>query len=182
MVRRVSVAVAFAVVIFLFAGGADAAGWGIGGFGGVSIPIAQEDAANGIVFGGHVKLSLGMLGIEPNFTYLKSGDWEFEDLPGQTFEGSKITSIGVNLLLGGGAPTGFRFFPFVGAKYYNYKQEIPDFSDSQLGFNGGLGIEIGSGPIGVEARGSLEVLPLDPEGSRKWVLVTGGLNYYFGGM
>lgn len=182
MARRIGLAGVFAVAICLVASGAHAAGWGVGAFGGVSIPVVQDDAANGMVFGGHLKLSLGMLGIEPNFTYFKNGDWEFDDLPGETFEGSKVTSVGVNLLLGGGAPTGFRFFPFVGAKYYNYKQDIPDFSDSQLGFDGGLGIEIGSGPIGVEARGSLEVLPLDPEGSRKWVQVTGGLNYYFGGM
>ena len=182
MVRRIGVVAVFAVAMCFLASGAHAAGWGVGGLAGVSIPVVQDDAANGIVFGGHLKLSLGMLGVEPNFSYAKGGDWEFDDLPGETFVGAKVTAIGVNLLLGGGAPTGFRFFPFVGAKYYNFKQDIPDFSNSQLGFNGGLGIEIGSGPIGVEARGSLEVLPLDPDGSRKWVHVTGGLNYYFGGM
>lgn len=180
MVRRIGVVALFAVAICFLASSAHAAGWGVGGFAGVSIPVVQDDAANGMVFGGHLKLSLGMLGVEPNFTYFKGGDWEF--VPGETFEGAKVTSVGVNILLGGGAPTGFRFFPFVGAKYYNFKQDIPDFSDSQLGFNGGLGIEIGSGPIGIEARGSLEVLPLDPDGSRKWMHVTGGLNYYFGGM
>jgi hypothetical protein len=173
-------AFALATALGLTAGGAQAAGWGVGGFGGVSIPVVQEDAANGVVFGGHVKLSLGMLGIEPNFTYFKNGDYERDEAPGETFPSSKITSIGVNVLLGGGAPTGLRFFPFVGAKYYNFKQDVPDFSDSQLGFNGGLGLEIGAGAIGIEARGSLEVLPLDPAGSRKWVHVRGGLNYYFG--
>lgn len=182
MARRIIVAAALALALCLTASGAHATGWGIGGFGGVSIPIAQDDAANGVVFGGHVKLSLGMIGLEPNFTYFKNGDYEVDEAPGETFESGKVTSVGVNLLLGAGAPTGFRFFPFVGAKYYNYKEDVPDFSDSQLGFCGGMGFEIGSGNLGIEARGSLEVLPLDPDGSRKWVHVRGGLNYYFGGM
>jgi len=182
MARRMVMAFALATALGLTAGGAQAAGWGIGGFGGVSIPVAQEDASNGLVFGGHLKLSLGgMLGIEPNVTYFKNGDWEFDELPGQTFEGSKITAIGVNLLLGGAGPaTGFRFFPFAGVKYYNEKNDFRDFSDGTLGFNGGLGLEIGVGSIGIEARASGEVLPLNNDGSRKWVHILGGLNYYFG--
>lgn len=182
MSRRPIIAAMIALAVSASAGRAQAAGWGVGGFGGISIPIVQDDAGNGVVFGGHVKLSLGMLAIEPNFSYFKNGDYEVDMAPGETFESGKITSVGVNLLLGSGLPTGPRFFPFVGAKYYNYNQDIPDFSDSQLGFCGGVGLEIGAGSLGIEARGSLEVLPLDPEGSRKWVHIRAGLNYYFGVM
>ena len=67
------------VMIALVLGGAStsmATGWGVGGFGGVSIPLAQDDAENGIVYGARLKLSLGgILGLEPNFTYAKDGDW-----------------------------------------------------------------------------------------------------------
>lgn len=182
MARRIIVAATLALALCLTASGAHATGWGVGGFAGVSIPVAQDDASNGIVFGGHLKLSLGgMLGIEPNVTYFKNGDWEVDELPGQTFEGSKITSVGVNLILGGAGPaTGFRFFPFAGVKYFNEKNDFRDFSDGTLGFNGGLGFEIGAGSLGIEARASGEILPLDNDGSRKWVHVRGGLNYYFG--
>ena len=182
MVKRLVVAAALAMTLCLGTGAAYATGWGIGGFGGVSIPIAQDDASNGTVFGAHLKLSLGgMLGIEPNVTYFKNGDWEIDELPGETFEGSKITAVGVNLILGGAGPaTGFRFFPFAGVKYYNEKNDFRDFSDGKLGFNGGLGFEIGAGSVGIEARASGEILPLDNDGSRKWVHVRGGLNYYFG--
>lgn len=182
MARRIIVAASLALALCLTASGAHATGWGVGGFAGVSIPVAQDDASNGMVIGGHLRLSLGgMLGIEPNVTYFKNGDWEIDELPGQTFEGSKITSVGVNLILGGAGPaTGFRFFPFAGVKYFNEKNDFRDFSDGTLGFNGGLGFEIGAGSLGIEARASGEILPLDNDGSRKWVHVRGGLNYYFG--
>lgn len=180
--RRTTIAVVLAgLLLGAMVGTSDAAGWGIGGFGGVSIPVAQDDAANGVVIGGHLKLSLGMLGLEPNFTYFKNGDWEIDELPGETFEGSKITAVGLNLLLGGTGPvTGMRFFPFAGIKYYNEKNDFRDFSDGSIGWNGGLGIEIGAGTIGIDVRGSAEILPLEDGGSRKWVHVRGGLNYYFG--
>jgi hypothetical protein len=161
---------------------AHATGWGVGGFGGVSIPIVQDDAAQGVVFGGHIRLSLGgILGLEPNWTYFKNGDWTTSDAPGETFPGSKFNSFGVNAILGGAGPvTGFRFFPFAGFKFYNEKNDFRDFSGSHLGWNAGLGIEIGAGPIGIEGRASGELLPIDGGGSRKWVHILGGLNYYFG--
>ncbi len=172
----------FALLIAVaMAPAAHATGWGVGGFGGVSIPIAQDDAEQGMVIGGHVKFSVGgLLGIEPNFTYFKNGDWDIDEVPDETFEGSTFNSFGVNLILGGAGPvTGFRFFPFVGVKYYNEDSELRD-ADSQIGWNGGLGLEIGIRNIGVEARGSFELMPLDGGGSRKWGQVTGGLNIYFG--
>lgn len=160
---------------------ASATGWGVGGFGGVSIPLVQEDGEQGLVFGGHVKLSLGgLLGVEPNFTYFKNGDWSPDDDPAVNLTGSKFSSIGVNLILGGAGPVkGFRFFPFVGVNYYNESSDLYD-ADSKLGWNGGIGLEIGMGNIGLEARGSFELMPLDGGGSRKWGHITGGLNIYFG--
>ena len=175
--------IAVAMVLILgSAAGARATGWGVGAFGGATIPLAQDDAARGTLYGAHLRLSVGgMLGIEPNFTYFKNGDWEIDDAPGETFEGSKFTAIGVNLILGGAGPvTGFRFFPFGGAKYYNEKNDFRDFSDSRLGWSAGLGLEIGAGSLGIDIRASGEVLPLDGGGSRKWAHIRGGLNYYFG--
>lgn len=160
---------------------AHATGWGVGGFGGVSIPLAQDDGEQGMVFGGHVKLSVaGMLGIEPNFTYFKNGDWEFDEVPGETFAGSTFNSFGVNLILGGAGPvTGLRFFPFAGVKYYNEDSDYYD-TEAQFGWNGGVGLEIGMRNFGVEARGSFELMTLDGGGSRKWGHITAGLNIYFG--
>ncbi|MBI3873272.1 MAG: hypothetical protein HY304_09375, partial [candidate division Zixibacteria bacterium] len=141
-----------------------------------------DDAAKGVVFGGQLRLSLGgMFGLEPNFTYFRNGDWTTNGAPGETFSGSKFTSLGVNVILGGAGPVkGFRFFPFVGGRYYSEKNDFRDFSKAKLGWDGGLGFEIGAGTIGIEARACGELMPLDGGGSRKWVHVRGGLNYYFG--
>jgi len=169
-----------AALVFGLAPTSLATGWGIGGFAGVSIPVAQDDAENGTVFGGRVKLSLGgMLGLEPNFTMAQDGDWNVDEVD-ETFKGSKFTSVGVNLLLGGSGPVNaFRFFSFVGAKYYSEDNEYRE-TDSRIGWTGGLGVEFGAGNIGFEGRGGLELMTLDGGGSRKWAHVTGGVNFYFG--
>ena len=157
-----------------------ATGWGVGGFAGVSIPVAQDDAESGTVFGGRLKLSLGgMLGLEPNFTYAQDGDWNVDEVD-ETFKGAKFTSLGVNLLLGASGPvTALRFFTFVGAKYYSEDNDLRE-TDSRLGWNGGIGIEFGAGNIGFEGRGGLELMTLEDGGSRKWGHITGGINLYFG--
>ena len=162
---------------------AHAFGFGVGGFGGVSIPIVQKDAARGYVAGVHLKFSLGgIIGLEPNFTYFRDGDWTFKNQGEIIYDGkgSKVSAFGVNAILGGAGPvTGFRFFPFIGAKIYNMKKLGLD-SDSQIGWNAGLGLEIGFGPIGIEARAAGELMKMKDKGSRKWAHITGGLNYYFG--
>lgn len=171
------------VVVALVLGGSStskATGWGVGGFAGVSLPIAQDDAENGTVYGARVKLSLGgILGLEPNFTYAKDGDWEVDDVD-ETFEGGKFTSFGVNLLIGASGPvTTVRVFTFVGAKYFSEDNDLRE-TDSRLGWGGGLGVEFGAGNIGFEGRGGLELMTLDGGGSRKWGYITGGVNLYFG--
>jgi hypothetical protein len=169
-----------AVLVLGTASTSVATGWGVGGFAGVSIPVAQDDAANGTVFGGRLKLSLGgLLGLEPNFTYAQDGDWNVDEVE-ETFKGAKFTSVGVNLLFGGSGPvTALRFFSFVGAKYYSEDNDLRE-TDSRLGWNGGVGIEFGAGNIGFEGRGGLELMTLDGGGSRKWGHITGGVNLYFG--
>jgi hypothetical protein len=161
---------------------AGATGWGIGAFGGISIPVAQDDAEQGTVFGAQLRLSVGgLIGIEPNITYFRNGDWELEGEDDQTFDGSKFYSIGVNVVLGSvGPPTGMRVFFLAGGKYFNEDNDFRDFSASKLGWNAGAGVEVGLGSIGVEARAEGNLMPLDDGGSRKWVHLRAGLNYYFG--
>ena len=121
-----------------------------------------------------------MLGVEPHFSYFKNGDWSPDEAPEVTLKGSKFNSIGVNLILGGAGPVkGFRFFPFVGVNYYNEDSDLYD-ADSKLGWNGGLGLEIGMGNIGIEGRGAFALMPIDGGGSRKWGQITAGVNVYFG--
>ena len=183
MRKRTIAAAGIAVIILSAAPAVQAGGWGIGGFAGSSIPVVQDDAEKGIVFGAHLRMSLGgVLGIEPNIMFFRNGDWEFGDAPGELFDGSKMFAIGINAILGGGGPvrTGFRPYFVGGVRFYNEKNDFRDYSDGSLGWNAGLGFEVGAGPIGIDVRASGELLPLERGGSRKWVHLRGGLNYYFG--
>jgi hypothetical protein len=177
--KRSFVAALLVALACLAGSRASATGLGVGGFGGVSIPLVQDDGEKGSVFGAHVKLSLGgILGVEPNITFFKNGDWDVEE--GNTLAGSSFSSVGVNLMLGGSGPvTAMRPLMFVGGKYYSEDNDLRD-TDSQIGWNAGLGLEFGGGPIGVEVRGSFELMTLDGGGSRKWGHITGGVNFYFG--
>lgn len=48
--KRLVILVAVGLVVFSVPS-ALAGGWGIGGFGGINVPVEQEDAENGLVFG-----------------------------------------------------------------------------------------------------------------------------------
>jgi len=173
------------VALLMGAQSAMADGWGLGGFGGVTIPIAQDDAAKGTVYGLKGRWSpFWSLTIEPQVFLLKNGDYEVtfgdnDDLS-ETLTGWKVTSFGANLVLG--APSG----KFKGARPFVFggvRMNSMDFADrdkeTKLGFGAGLGLEIGFGPVGVEVRGAGEVFP-DGDSSRKNATITGGLNLYLG--
>lgn len=180
MLKRILMVAALLAVLAPASPG-HATGWGVGAFGGVSIPLVQDDGTNGTVFGGRLKLSLaGPIGIEPHIAFFKNGDWEPEDAPNVTLDGSKFTMIGVNFLLGGaGQVNAVRFFPVAGFDYYSQSTDLYD-ADSRIGWNAGLGLEFGAGNIGVEARGTFNLMTMKDGGSRKWAQLTGGVNLYFG--
>jgi len=180
--RKLLVGLAVFALATAVATPSQATSWGIGGFGGINIPLVQDDASNGAVYGGHLHLSMGMIMLEPHFMFFSNGDWESDDVPDETFEGSSLYKIGVNLILGGGPRAGFRPYLVGGVGYFNEDNDFRDFSDSQMGWNAGAGFEIGGGPLAFDIRGSFELMPLDGDGSRKWAHIRGGLNYYFGVM
>ena len=162
-----------------------AGGWGVGGFGGITIPIQQEDAANGQVYGLRGRWSpFWSLTIEPQIFLLKNGDYKLtfgdEDELAETLAGWKVTSFGANLVLGApaGKFTGIRPFFFGGLRLNS--MDFPDRDkETKYGFAVGLGLEIGLGPVGLEVRGAGEVIPID-KSSRKNATITGGLNLYLG--
>lgn len=162
-----------------------AGGWGLGGFGGITIPVEQNDATNGTVFGVKGRWSpFWSLTIEPQVFLLKNGDYKVtfgdNDELTETFTGWKATSLGANLVLG--APvkkfTGVRPFVFGGVRVNMMDFEGRD-KESKFGFGAGLGLEIGLGAIGLEIRGAGEVVP-NHKSSKKNATITGGLNLYLG--
>lgn len=172
----------FSAILFLFisTSSASATEFGIGGFAGINIPLAQEDVGNGILYGAKAKIQLlPVLGLEPNFVYSKYGDKALEDVG--TREGGNITSFGADLVLGN--PVGFsrgRFFTLFGVSSNKLKRE--GLSDqTQLGLSFGTGFEfLATDVLGIEVRARLHGISLEGGGGRNNLQLSGGLNYYFG--
>jgi len=157
---------------------ASAAGIGLGAYGGPAIPIVQDDQGNGLVFGAKAKLNLiPGFAFEPNINFLSYGDAEFDF---GTREGSKVTYFGADILFGGaGLPIGPKVYLLGGAGLYSTSRDN-DEDASDFGFNFGLGMEIGIGSgIALDIRGKGHVIMFEGA-SKKFVTVTGGLNYYLG--
>jgi hypothetical protein len=153
---------------------------GVGVFGGLSIPLAQDDQASGKVFGFRGRLSLaGSLAVEGQIGFAKWG--QADPIDGITLpDGSKVTQFGVNGILGGGAGPGMKPMFIVGFGSYKIKNDDTGYDESRMGYNGGLGLGIGLGPkFGLDVRGEAIVIPLDGGGSKKAVNGTAGLMLYF---
>jgi len=152
---------------------------GIGAGGGINIPIAQEDQGSGTIYGFRAKLNLvnGLI-LEPNLNFARFGDASFSF---GTRPGSKISSYGVNALLGAGMGTlGLRMYGILGLGYYSIRRDFDDDVD-KLGWSTGVGFEIGlSQNVGVDLRGRLDVINSEGGGSKKSAALVGGLNYYLG--
>jgi long-subunit fatty acid transport protein len=157
-----------------------AAGFGVGGFGGISIPIIQEDQSSGTTFGikGKFKMIPGVA-LEPNISFGKYGDAEFAF---GTRPGSKVTSYGVDCILGGGfgEKPGVRMYGIIGAAAYATSRDYDDDA-TKLGWSTGLGFEINlSTRVGLDLRGQVHVISSEGGGSKKSATITGGLNFYLG--
>ncbi|SYZ72819.1 exported hypothetical protein [Candidatus Zixiibacteriota bacterium] len=167
------------VLMALGVSSASAARLGLGAYGGMNIPIVQEDQSSGTTFG--LKAKLGLLpgiALEPNINFAKFGDATFEF---GTRTGSKVNSYGVDACLGSGLGTiGFKMYGLLGFGYYTVTRDY-DEDIKKIGWTTGLGFEIGfTESFGVEIRGKLNVIDSGGGGSKKAAAVTGGLNYYLG--
>jgi opacity protein-like surface antigen len=159
--------------------------FGIGASFGLDIPLAQDDQDQGTIFGFRGKLSLiPMISAEAFLGFTKYGDPKLDgdDYVGVTadLEGSKITSYGVNGILGSFGGPGFKPYGIVGLGFYNIKRDQTQQDDTDFGFSGGLGFELGfNAPVSVDVRGLLVVVPVEGA-SKKSATIMGGLNYYIG--
>ena len=179
-----------AVSLILFsASPTTAGGWGVGGFGGISIPIEQDDAENGTVFGLKGRWSpIWSLTVEPQVFLLKNGDYDIvvdedaDPVLSETLKSWKVTSFGANLVLGApaGQFKGVHPFFFGGLRLGAVDFDAPDRdAETKFGFGVGVGVEIGFGQVGLEIRGTGEAL-IGDSSSRKNGTITAGLNLYLG--
>ncbi len=151
---------------------------GVGAFGGLNIPIVQDDQANGTVFGARARVKLlPFLVAEPNILLSKWGEPDAIDGVDLGISGSKITGFGVDATIGGlpGA-VGFKPFLVVGFGSFKIKNDDTGFDESNLGVKGGLGFGFGLSPkLDLDLRGTLLVVPQEDGGSKKGGLITAGV-------
>jgi len=161
---------------------ASAGKFSIGGFAGLNLPVAQDDAKSGALFGAKARiLLLPFMGIEPNFSFAKYGGKDVE-VRGKTFpgEGGDITSFGVDIVFGTMSSfSNMKFYGLAGISANTYKREgIPD--ESGLGLAFGTGFEFFPTEIlSLEIRAKYHSIKVG-EGGRPHLELSGGLNYYFG--
>ena len=72
---------------------------GVGVFGGLNYPLVQNDQASGTVFGFKGRVKLAIITLEPNVAFAKYGSPDIAGVIDDP-EGSKMTSFGLDALLG----------------------------------------------------------------------------------
>jgi len=154
---------------------------GVGGFGGLNFPVAQDDQSSGSVFGAMARIRvLSIFVAEPNITF---GNWGEPD-PVKGFDlgidGSSIDSYGIDATFGGlPGVKGFKPYGCVGAAIYSIENDDTGYDESKLGYSFGFGFLLGAAPMfDIDVRARMVVAPQE-NGSKKAVYVTGGLVYYF---
>lgn len=178
--RRVLL-VTFLVVLLSPLAEAEGIKLGAGAFGGVNIPIAQEDQGSGSVFGAMARIRfLSIFVAEPNITFGKWGSPDVVRGIDLGIEGSKINSYGINATVGNlPGVVGVKPFAFAGGAIYSVKNDETGYDENKLGWSLGLGVAYGVAPtFDIDVRGTAIVAPQEA-GSKKAVYITGGLTYYF---
>ena len=155
----------------------------VGAFGGLNVPLVQDDAKSGNGFGVKAKFSpVPMIAGSVFYENRAFGDPELT-IFGQTMtsDGGKVSAFGAEALIGnvdGGM--GPHFYWTIGLCSYKWTRDGHD-DLSKVGFHLGPGLELVLAMnIGLEIRGKFEVVPTDGGGSRKNALVFIGANYHFG--
>jgi hypothetical protein len=172
--------IAFAALVFtLIAGTARAeVGIGIGVYGGLSVPIVQEDVTQGSLFGVRVPVKLiPLMTLEPYYLSSALGDGEetLESIE-YTREGFEHTGVGVNGILGTVGGSSFSFYPYAGIG--SHKLERTGTEIKETAYNVGLGFSVKAAhKISLQIRGELNMV-VTGDTSRKFGHATVGLNYH----
>jgi hypothetical protein len=147
---------------------------GIGAYSGTNIPLVQDDAGTGGLFGIRGRFGLPIITLEPSINFLGRTDVDqtIEGVP-VTFQASKITSFAFNVLL----KTGFTYSTVgIGWSSVDIPGGVGETDETTYNFGGG--VEIGVGPVSVDVSPRLFVIKTADKASRKDLAVMMGVNYY----
>ena len=176
------------VLTILAAAGSAHAGLSVGPYVGMSIPVVNDEAKVGPLFGAQVKLGLfSWLGVGAYGQGSKLGDASqlfFEGTPAETkmqLDGGSIVTYGGTLFLGKtDSETGLNVYLMGSVGQFIWSRENRE-DINKVAYQGGIGMEVViPNGIGIEGRALLEAIPTDNDGSIKsfnwWI----GANYHFG--
>ncbi len=172
------------VILFLLTmvSSAAAVRFSIGGFAGLNLPVAQDDASSGALFGAKGRiLILPFMGLEPYFTFSKYGGKDLK-VQEKSFaqEGGDITSFGADLVLGSLSAMGkVKIYGLAGLNSNTYKREKLE-DESGVGLAFGTGFEfLPQEMLSLEIRAKYHAIKVG-DGGKAHLEFSGGLNYYFG--
>lgn len=162
-------------LLVLGTGTARAASIGAGLFGGVSVPVLQDDQDNGSLIGVRFPVKLvPLFAVEPFFAKTALGDKTL-DVGGfsVTREGSDVTTYGLDAMLTLGGPVSI--YPYAGIGQAKFKRTAQD--ESFTSYHLGLGLGFTMVPkVALDLRGELQAA-VDGDVSRKMFNVTLGASY-----
>ncbi len=147
---------------------------GAGAYGGVNIPVVQDDAATGPLYGLRARLGFPGFTFEPAVTFLENQDEE-SDIEGIDFtlEAPEVTSFSFSALIGGS------FYGVGGIGWSTVEVPNGTGESSEPTYFVGAGAEIPAGPIAVDVSPRLFIIHTAEGASRKNVGVLVGVHYYF---
>jgi hypothetical protein len=190
MKSRIALLILFLSVVMI-SPAAQAFRFSVGAFGGLNLPVAQEDTKSGTVMGLKARIPVTTyLAVEPNYTYLKNGDGEVKVLGDMTMtrDGGKYSTFGIDVVIGGvSGYKGFNAYGILGVASAKFaKKGLPDLTKGSLWL--GVGFEFGiTDYLSADFRGKALIFPYKDDsysdgdtGSRKNGTITIGVNYYFG--
>ena len=172
--RKATILMLFALALLPCIAGATSVG--VGAFGGMSLPILQDDNGLGTLMGLRAPVSLlSLVTVEPYFAKTSGGDKDL-DIEGAPFtrSGIDVTGFGANVLLTFGGK--IQLYPFAGIGSYKLSRAgSEDLTNTAYTF--GLGLGISPMPkLSIHVRGELAAA-VDGETSRKWANATVGVSY-----
>jgi hypothetical protein len=152
---------------------------GIGGYGLTHVPILQDDAGTGTLYGLRGRFGvLPVLQAEASITIMKGGDEDVR-VDGQTITlaAPDMTSFALNGLfkMGGGVPVSTYFTAGVG---WTTLRIAGADDTTEPTFNIGAGAELGLGPVSADVGPRLFIINTAGGASRKNIGLLVGVNYY----
>jgi hypothetical protein len=174
--------VAASLLLALSASTAGATAVGVEVFGGVAIPVVQEDNNNGPMFGIRVPVTLPSVFTIEGFYSRIQGNQTEKYLLGEEYtrSGYDVSAFGANLILGQTGGSGFSFFPYAGIM--SNRLSRPGGQDfNNIGFDFGLGVGFSITPmlwIDARAEGAMIITESDNT-SRKYGNLNVGIGYNF---